>query len=71
MYGDFLVDQANDFLGVPGAAQPGAGRLRADPGAAPGDRASSDPDDDVVVYHLEIYSDEALSGRVAEQLTDT
>ncbi|MFL5358742.1 PKD domain-containing protein [Archangium sp.] len=71
VYGDFLVDQANDPPGVPALLNPGQGAFVSTREPLLEIGASSDPDDVVVVYHLEIYSDEALSGRVAEQLTDT
>lgn len=71
VYGDFFVDQANDPPGVPALLNPGQGAFVSTREPLLEIGASSDPDDDVVMYHLEIYSDEALSGRVAEQLMDT
>ncbi len=71
VYGDFFVDQANDPPGVPALLNPGQGAFVSTREPLLEIGASSDPDGDAVVYRLEIYSDEALSSRVAERLTNT
>ncbi|MBI3560332.1 MAG: PKD domain-containing protein [Gammaproteobacteria bacterium] len=70
-YGSFFVDTVNDPPSVPGALNPGDNAwittLQPLFVVAP----SIDPEGDTIAYHIQVYSDVALTTLVGERLTNT
>ncbi len=69
-YGEFFIDQANDAPTVPVLLNPGNGAFVSTRQPILEISPSVDPENDAIAYHIEIYSDAALSNRVAERLTN-
>ncbi len=69
-YGNFFVDTINDAPGVPGAINPGNAAWVTTTAPLFALAPSVDPEGDAIGYHIEIYSDAALTAKVIDRLTN-
>ncbi|MEK7415108.1 MAG: PKD domain-containing protein, partial [Planctomycetota bacterium] len=70
VYGEFFVDQANDAPTIPVLLNPGNNAFVSTRQPILEVGPAVDPENDAIAYHIEVYSDAALSNRVAERLTN-
>jgi L-fucose isomerase-like protein len=69
-YGDFIVDTVNDPPSVPAAINPANSGWVTTTAPMFTLAPSTDPEGDTIAYHIEVYSDAALTNKLVDRLTN-